>query len=165
VRSAFANFLTLLVLWVVIDLVNHLLSPCHVFIFAGGLFVVYSALNLPLGAGLAAVFGVGLVCDANAPVPFGTHALLFATVHIILFRMRDRLPHEGTFGRIAVALLANFVLFAALSLLRARHASNAVWPRLATDFIFSQFFLGLIAPWFFALQKRTVARGLTGAYP
>lgn len=164
-RSAFANFLLLLLLWLVIDLANHILSPWHIFIFADALFVVYSALILPFDTGLAAVLGAGMVCDANTPVPFGTHTLMFASVHVILFRMRDRLPHEETSGRIAIALLANFVLFFALSFLRLRHAPAAAWLRLATDLILSQIFLGLIAPWFFSLQERALGRPRAGAYP
>jgi len=80
-RRCLATFATLVLLWVVVAELNHGLSRFHVFLFAGGLFVAYAALALPWAAGLAAVLAAGMVCDANAAVPFGTHTILFAAAH------------------------------------------------------------------------------------
>jgi rod shape-determining protein MreD len=157
-RHTLVVFLTLLVLWVIIAQVNHALAGFHVYVFAGGLFVAYAALALPLRAGLAAVLLGGLLCDASAPVPFGTHLFLFAVAHAIVFHIRDRVPRDETVARIIITLLANLGLFLALSFaLVSRNPSPAVlWPRLIIDLIVSQLLIALIAPWFFALQARSL---------
>jgi hypothetical protein len=157
VRSASALFLTLLVLWLLLAQVNHSLAPWHVYLFAGGLFVTLAALELPLRPGFAAILAAGMVCDANAPVPFGTHTLMFAVTYAVLFRLRDRLPHEELVGRVAIVLIANFALFFGLTLLRLRPVPAGAWPRLVSDLLLSQVFVGLIAPWYFSLQQRALA--------
>lgn len=155
-RRTLVTFVTLLLLWVIVAQVNHLLAPAHVYLFAGGLFVAYAALQLPLRDGLAAVLLAGLLCDAGTPVRFGTHLLLFAAAHAILFNIRDRLPRDETVARVIVALLLNLALFLALSfaLVGRIPAPGAVWPRLILDLVCSQVFIALVAPWFFALQAR-----------
>jgi rod shape-determining protein MreD len=163
VRSAFATFLTLLLLWAVLAQLNHSLAPWHITLFAAGLYVTQAALFLRLRPGLAAVFAAGLVCDANSPVGFGTHALLFACAYSVIHRLGDRLPHDEMLGRIAIALIVNFALFFLLTFLELRPVPAAAWPRLAADLLISQVFLGLIAPWFFALQRQALV--LAAAVP
>lgn len=157
-RRTFVTFLTLLLLWVVVAQVNQALTGAHVYLFAGGLFVAYAALQLPLRDGLAAVLLAGLLCDANTPVPFGLHTLLFAAAYAVVFNIRDHVPREETVARVIVALLVNLSLFLVLSfaLIGRGPAPAAVWPRLIFDLLCSQVFLALIAPWFFALQARTL---------
>lgn len=157
-RRTLVTFVTLLVLWVLVGQVNHLLSDLHVYLFVGGLFVAYAALVLPLRDGLAAVLLAGLLCDAGAPVPLGLHALLFAAAHVIVFNLRDSVPRDDTISRVIVALLANLGLFLVLSfaLIGRGPAPASVWPRLIFDLVCSQVFLALIAPWFLALQARTL---------
>jgi cell shape-determining protein MreD len=157
-RRTFVTFLTLFLLWVVVGQVNHALSGLHVYVFVGGLFVTYAALQLPLRDGLAAVLLAGLLADAHAPVRFGLHSLLFAVAFVIIFNIRDHLPRDETVARVFVALLANLGIFLVLSfaLIGRNPAPGAVWPRLIFDLICSQVFLALIAPWFFALQARAL---------
>ena len=158
-RRTLVTFLTLLLLWVVVAQVNHALAEFHVWLFAGGLFVAYAALALPLRGGLGAVVLAGLLCDSGSPLPFGTHALLFALAHAVVFNLRDRVPREETVARVVIALLANLGLFLVLSfiLIGRGPAPAAVWPRLIFDLVCSQVFLALVAPWFFALQARVLA--------
>jgi hypothetical protein len=158
-RRAAVISLALVLLWAFVARVNDAVAGLHVGFFVGGLFVTYAALMLPLGDGLAAVLIGGAVCDAHAPVAFGTHALLFAVAHVLIFHFRDRLPRDETAGRILVALTANLGLFLAISVktVGAAPASAAVWLRLIADLVCSQAFLALIAPWFFALQERALA--------
>ncbi len=155
-RRAAVVFLAALVLWTAVAAANHALAPLHVWLFAGGLFVAYSALALPRGPGLAAAALAGCVCDAGAPVPFGTQALLFSLAHLLIFNGRDRLPREETAGRVLVALAANLGLFLALSFALARRlpAPAAQAPRMIADLAWSQLFVALVGPWFFALQER-----------
>lgn len=157
-RRTLVTFFTLLLLWVVLGQVNHALAGKHVYLFVGGLFVAYAALQLPPRDGLAAVLLAGLLCDANTPVPFGLHTLLFAAAYAVVFHVRDHVPREETVARVFVALLVNLALFLVISfvLVGRGPAPGAVWPRLFFDLLWSQLFLAVIAPWFFALQARAL---------
>jgi hypothetical protein len=161
-------FLTQLLLWMLVSQANHSLSGLHVYLFAGGLFVAYPALALPLRGGMIVSFLGGLLCDANIPLAPGlprialalahTHALLFVCAHAIIYNLRDRLPREETVPRVLVALFTNLGIFLIFSFVRATRlpAPGEIWPRLIVDLACSQVFLALIAPWFFALQGRAL---------
>jgi len=157
-RRFLATLPVLLLLWAILAGLNHAISPWHVHVFAGALYVTYAALAYPLREGMAASFVGGLVVDASTPLPFGTHALLFATAHALLHHLRDRLPRDDTAGRVVIALMANFGLFLAVSLVaggRAPPPADA-WPCLLLDLVCSQAAVALAAPWFFALQGRVL---------
>ena len=158
-RRTLVLFAATLLLWTLVMLVNDALSSRQVYLFAGALFVAYAALSQPLRAGLAVSLLGGLVCDANAPVTFGTHLLLFAAAHLILFHVRERLPREDTLSVIAVVLVANLALFLVFSLGQIHAVPNpaAIWPRLVVDLVCSQVFLALVTPWFFSLQSAALA--------
>lgn len=157
-RRTVVTFLTLLVLWAIVSQLNHALASAHVYLFAGGLFVTYATLALPLRSGLAAVFLGGLICDATTPVAFGLHAVLFSAAHYVIFRVRDRVPRDETVARVVIALLVNLVLFLVFSFLEVSRlpVPAEAWPRIGCDLICSQVFLTLVAPWFFALQERAL---------
>lgn len=167
-RRALVTFATLVLLWAVVSELNHVITSWHVYLWIAGLFITYSALTLPLGGGLLATMMGGMLCDASAPIAFGTHALLFAAAHVIIFNIRDRVPRDETVARVIIALLANLALFLVFSFVQiSRLPSPAVsWPRIVFDLICSQIFLTLIAPWFFALQAGALelARPLTADY-
>ena len=148
-----------LILWTIIAQFNHSLSDVHVYLFVGGLYVAFGALTQPFMAGLASATAIGAVCDAHAPVAFGTHLMLFAVAHVLLCRLRDRIPRDDTIGRVTVAILANLGVFLILSITRMLRlpVASANWPRLICDLICSQLLVALIAPWFFALQSRALA--------
>jgi rod shape-determining protein MreD len=157
-RRTLVTFLTLFVLWVLVAQVNHILAPTHVYLFAGGLFVTFAALQLPLRDGLFAVLLAGLLCDANVPAPFGLQTLLFAAAYAVVSNLRDHVPRDETVARIIVALLTNLALFLVFSfaLIGRGPAPAVVWPRLILDLLCSQVFLALVAPWFFAFQARSL---------
>lgn len=158
-RRVLVTFLTLLLLWQLVAELNHLLASVHAYVFAGGLFIAYAALRQPFRPGLAASLLAGLLCDAAIPRDdFGLHVLIFATGHIALFNLRDRIPRDDNLGRVAVVLLVNLGLFLLLSFYEVAHspAPAAVWPRLMADLLWSQLFLALVTPWFFALQERAL---------
>ena len=157
-RLTLTTALTLVLLWALVSQVNHVLTGLKIYLFVGSLFVAYAALKLPLRSGLAATFLGGLLCDAHAPVTFGTHALLFAAAHAIIFNLRDGLPRDDTVARLIVALLTNLALFLVFSFIQISVSPSpaAAWPRLIVDLICSQLFLALIAPWFFALQHHAL---------
>lgn len=157
-RRTLVIFLTLLLLWTLVAELNHVLAGVRIYLFAGGLFVTYAALMFPLRPGLAASLLGGLLCDATAPVAFGTHLLIFAAAHLVLFHLRARLPREDTVARVAAALLANLAIFLLFSFTQigASPVPSTAWLRLFADLVGSQIFLALVAPWFFALQTRAL---------
>jgi len=157
-RRTLVIFLTLLLLWTLVTELNHALTGLRVYLFVGGLFVTYAALMLPLGVGLAASLLGGLLFDATTPVWFGTHVLLFAAAHVVVFHLRTRLPREDTVARVVAALLANLAIFLLFSFSQIGQSPSpsAAWQRLIADLVSSQVFLALVAPWFFALQARAL---------
>jgi cell shape-determining protein MreD len=157
-RRALTLFLTLVVLWSVLAQLNHALAGWRVYVFGGGLFMAYAALTQPFRAGLITTVLAGLTCDANAPVIFGTHTLLFAAAHVALFHVRERVPRDDNLAAITVVLLTNLALFLVFSFLQIHKspAPAAVWPRLIVDLLCSQILLVAITPWFFALQARAL---------
>jgi rod shape-determining protein MreD len=151
--------LSLLLLWAIVAQLNDALSTIRLYVFAGALFVAFAALTQPRRPGLIAVMLAGLICDANSPVSFGTHMLLFAAAHFILFQLRERVPRDDNVSAIAVVLLTNLALFLVFSFTQI-HVSPmpaATWPRLIVDLVCSQIFLALVTPWFFALQAGALA--------
>jgi rod shape-determining protein MreD len=168
-RVPLVLFLTLYLLRTVVAEANSALSGLHVWLFAGGLFVAYSALMVPFRQGFAASVLGGLLCDSVAPVPFGTHAALFGAAHALVYNMRERLQRDETAVRVAVVLLVNTALFLTISIVRVRHGppGASVWPRLLCDFGWSQAAVALAAPWFFALQVRSLelARAIPSRLP
>jgi rod shape-determining protein MreD len=158
-RRTLALLASLLLLWVLVTQINHSLSGVRVYLFAGGLFVAFAALTQPRRSGLTASMIAGLICDANCPVAFGTHMLLFAAAHLTIFHVRDRVPRDDNIAAIVVVLLTNLALFLVFSFSQIHDspAPAAVWPRLIADLLCSQIFLVLITPWFFALQAGVLA--------
>ena len=157
-RRLIALTLAALLLWSLIAITNHYLAPHHVYLFLGGLFVTFAALHLPLRTALYASLLSGLLCDAGAGTPFGLHALGFGLAQAIVFNLRARLDRDNPAVQVVVALVANFALFLGLSLtqLSALPRPGATWWRLLWDLLWSQFALVLIAPWFFAVQRRAL---------
>jgi len=160
-RRALVLFLTLLLLWILVAELNHALTGLRVYLYVGGLFIIYVALTQPLRVGLAASLLAGLICDATSPTRFGTQVLLFVATHLVVFNLRDRVPRHDTVGRVVVTLLANLGLFLVFSFtqISLSPAPAAIWPRLLVDLLCSQIFIALIAPWFFALQAHALVMG------
>lgn len=167
-RRAAITFATMVLLWAVVGEINHALSSWHVYVWAGGLFILYPALALPLRDGMIATVLGGLLCDSTSGTPFGTCTLLLAGAHAVIFNLRDRVPRDETAGRVVIALFANLALILIFSFIQVTRLPNggAVWPRIVCDLICSQLFIALITPWFVALQVRVleVARPLAGFY-
>lgn len=157
-RRFLALSATLVLLWGVVAELNHALTEYRVYVFVGALFVVFAATTQPLRAGIFASCVGGAICDAQSPVTFGTHLLLFALAHATLYHIRDRVPRDDNIAAIIVVLLTNLALFLVFSFSQIHDspAPAAVWPRLIVDLLCSQVLLVLITPWFFALQSRAL---------
>ena len=153
-RGAAVIFLTLFLLRAGVAEVNNALSGAHVWLFAGGLFVAYSALVLSFEQGFAVSVLGGLLCDSVSPVPFGTQTALFVTAHVVVYKVRERLQRDETAVRVMVALLVNLAFFLILSFARIRHVpvGATAWPRLLSDLGWSELAVAAVAPWFIAFQ-------------
>jgi rod shape-determining protein MreD len=147
-----------LLLWWLTGMANDRLATTSVHLYLGGLFVVYASLQVDRRQGLIAIVLTGLMVDSVEPVPFGTSVLLFGLVHATLLYGRQRLPREGAIFGTIVALFANLFLFIALSflLIGANPRPGEAWLRLFVDLLASQVVILVIAPWFLALQARTM---------
>jgi rod shape-determining protein MreD len=158
-RRTLVLLASLVLLWALVAELNHGLSSLHVYVFVGGLYVGFSALTQPLRPGLSASLIAGLICDATTPVLFGTHALLFSAAHLVVFRVRDRVPREDNIASTLLVLFTNFALFLAFSFTQVHAAPlpGAYWSRLLADLVCSQIFIALVTPWYFALQARALA--------
>jgi hypothetical protein len=150
--------LSALLLDLITGQVNHALAGWQLHVFAGGLAVTFAGLHFSRGAGLAAVLLAGLLADAAGPLAFGTQATLFGAAFLAVQQVRDRVPADLVWPRVGVALLANFGIFLALSLLRTRlfPAPGQAWVRLFWDLAGSQLLIILIGPWFLELQARVL---------
>lgn len=157
-RRVLVLFASLLLLSALVAQANHALSGLRIHLFAGSLYVVHAALFQSPRTGLIVVLLGGLLCDAHGPVPFGTHAVLFAVAHAFIARLRDRIPRDDAISLIIVALLANLALFLAFSFTQVHRwpMPHLMWPRLIFELVCSQVFLTLATPWFLALQSRAL---------
>jgi len=157
-RRVIILLLMQVLLWALLAELNHGLSGWQVHIFGGALFVVYPALHLGRTEGLIVAGWAGLLCDAHSPVTFGTHGLLFAAAHLLLFRARERVPRKDPVSQILVVLFTNLALFLGLNLLRLplAPAIGGVWARLLPDLLASQLTLVAVTVWYLALQDRLV---------
>src|SRR5271165_179725 len=167
-RGALALFLTLYLLRALVAEANSALSGAHIWLFAGGLYVAYSALMLPFREGFAASLLGGLLCDSVAPLAFGTQTAVFAAAHVAVYGVRERLQRDEMPVRLAVALIANLAFFLALSFARLRlvPAPATAWPRMLSDLLWSEAAVAAAGPWFFALQARTLELARAhGAHP
>ncbi len=145
-----------LLLVVVLGQLNHYLALWQLHVWCGGLFVAFIALRLGYRTGAVSTFIAGLLLDANAPVPFGTHGFLFLAAHAVVFTLRSRAPRDETVVGVMFALIANLGLFLAVCFLRIDFSLDPgrTWLRVFADLLISQLVLTLIAPWFFAVQTR-----------
>ncbi len=157
-RRFVVTALTVVLLWALLGQANHVLSGLHVFVFLGSLFIAHAALTFEASDSLAIAVFTGLLSDTQSPVPFGLHTLLFVATHLLLMRLRDRLPREELVGRVVIALFVNLALFLVLSFIHIGDAPapGSAWLRLFCDLLVSQIALALIAPWFFSLQERSL---------
>lgn len=150
-----------MVLWVCVGQLNHYLAPIHLSVFAGGLLVTFPALRLEFRIGWWTSLLVGLLIDSSTAVAFGFHGLLFVAAHVGIFNLRGRFPREENVFGVVVALLANLTLFLVItgSLIHRSPTPFEMLPRFSLDLLASEVLVLIAAPWFFALQERSLEVG------
>jgi rod shape-determining protein MreD len=85
--------------------------------------------------------------------------MLFLIAHAVIFQLRPRIPRTEPLVGVAVALIANLALFAAVALFCAlrRDAPAGLALRLFVDLLASGLFIALAGPWFLAIQEHALA--------
>ncbi|MFT3831185.1 MAG: hypothetical protein QM691_15925 [Opitutaceae bacterium] len=137
--------------------VNHYLAHAPVSVYLCGLALPVAGLRLRFRPGLIAMFLTGLVIDAVRPTPFGSTALLLATLFTAWHSIRARLPRDGVAPPLVGALVANLVLFFAQPLLLGPAvATGTTAGRVLMDLLLSQVGVMLLGTWFFALQEQAL---------
>ncbi|GAB5560280.1 MAG: hypothetical protein SynsKO_19270 [Synoicihabitans sp.] len=152
-------FVMVMAAWVLITLVrqvNHAASPLNLSLWVGGLLVAFPAIHLNPRTAFTSCFIIGLMLDAWSPLPFGTHALLFGAAQIIIGRLRMRLATREPTIELIVALIANLILFVAMTFIVIGRSGGGSFSgfRLLAELAVSQVVIALILPWYFALQSR-----------
>ncbi|MCH8475379.1 MAG: hypothetical protein LAT55_09145 [Opitutales bacterium] len=149
-------FLSSLVGWFFWREINHFLTPYHLSLYLGGLLITFGILRLPLYSGLIHSALVGAWLDAAAPTyPFGTGILVFSLLHLLVFTLRQKIPHDTSAWMILAALLINFLLFLFWTVYHYPlqiDPQGYLWRSLV-DLIISQIAITIVAVWFFSLQN------------
>lgn len=148
-----------LILLFALQQLNHAVSPWGFALYAGGLLVSFPALRLSLRNGLFVTVPTALFSDAFLPLPYGTSLLLLTAAHLIIHHLRGRLAREEVRVGVITALVANFFIFSAITLLmrQDRPPSGWYWVRAGTDLALSEAAIALLGPWFLAVQHRGLA--------
>ncbi|MCC5023037.1 MAG: rod shape-determining protein MreD [Candidatus Synoicihabitans palmerolidicus] len=154
------------ILLVLLRMLNHSLSPWALSVWCGGLLVTFPALRLGPQQGFNACFLLGLMLDALSPFPFGLHAFLFGVAHLVIVRIRNRLPANEPVIVIVVTLVTNLVLFVLITFFALSRNSGAHISvvRLLSDLVLSQITIVLIGGWFLALQERALEIARVGLH-
>lgn len=145
-------------LWSLCQQLNHSLGEWHLHVFISGLLITFPSLRLEHSTAWKSILFLGLLSDATAPVPFGTHAFLFLLSHAILHKLRQRFPEHDMIFSLTCALAVNTGLMLALTLGLGHRAPSAssLWSPVLINSLLSSAVIVLIAPWTFALQLRAL---------
>lgn len=160
-RAPFLVFAANALLWTLQSQLNHYVSSWQLTVFSAGLVVAFAGLRLGYRDGARALILTGLWFDAAAPVPLGTHVFLFLAAQMVVFMVRDRLAREEMLVGLAIAAIANLLLFVALSaaLLHRNPAPMQLAGRLIADSLISFCFVIIVGGWFFAFVEHLLKFG------
>ncbi len=150
--------MTQLLLWTLLAVINHHIAVWQVYLYTGGLFVVFAGLLMGPREGLLAALISGFIFDAGGSGVFGQNALLHGLGFLLLFRMRPRLAHDEISILITVTIITNSLLYLAKFVLLFFQLTSftGMWGRFLWELLFSSVIVGLLAPWAFALQSRAL---------
>ena len=138
---------------------NFYLTPLGLTFFPAGLFVIFAAWHLPLGAGLGVVLLTGLVWGARLPVPLGLMPLFLGLAYGLLFHLCRRVRTRDPLSAAGAATAVNALLLLAWT--------AVLWPgeggapylgRFLGDFLLSEALVFPAAYWLVALQESVLLR-------
>ncbi|MBD5782286.1 hypothetical protein IEN85_22495 [Pelagicoccus sp. NFK12] len=92
---------------------NHYLSSSGIQVFALGMLISFSALELNYKQGLLSIAPVTLTIDSKLPLPFGFTFIASITLFTIAHVLRSRVRREITASALATSVLLNLASFGA----------------------------------------------------
>lgn len=106
---AIGNYFTLFF----ISQANFYISPSGLQIFALGMLISFSALELNYKQGLLALAPVTLAIDSKSPLPFGFTLLASIALFTVAHILRSRVRREATASSLAASLALNVAAYGA----------------------------------------------------
>lgn len=92
---------------------NYYLTPVGIQIFALGMLLSFSALELRYTQGLLSIAPICLFIDSKSPLPFGFTLVACLTLFTIAHTLRSRVRREITASTLATSITLNLGVFAA----------------------------------------------------
>lgn len=138
---------------------NYYLSPTGIQLFALGMLISFSALELSYTQGILSLAPVCLFIDSKSPFPFGYTLIASLTLFTIAHVMRSRLRREITASALVTSLMLNIGAFAAYTFGALRylgHESLHFGP-LAMNLLASTLVVVLLNRIFFETQTGVLA--------
>lgn len=134
-----------------LEQVNHTLTSVSLFLYLGGLYIVFPLRALTFPMGLLCIFITGLWIDAKSPVPFGASALLLSFSFTLAYTLRQYASRNLPLLPLAFYLnLLHLLVF--LFWLRTEQALAVYCLRGLCDLLLSSVTFVLIGKWFYRLQ-------------
>ncbi len=99
---------------------NHYLAPLGIQIFALGMLLSFSALELTYKQGLLSLLPIALFLDSKSPLPFGFSLLFIAALYTLAHIARSRVRREISASRFATSILLNIAAFLGYTIAAAR---------------------------------------------
>jgi len=146
-----------------VQLTNSMLSWTGLYVYLGGLYVLFSASFCHWRSGLLAVLATGLLYDAMHPVPFGLSMALLGFAYLVALRVSPQIDPHSPLHFVLVGLVLNALLFLAMTLTLGRGylGNGAYWAQAGLDFLASAVAVALVGHWFHGFQRLLFR--LTGA--
>ena len=149
-------FLVNIILIVIVRAVNDAIAGYSIYLYLGGLFVVFAACSLPFFSGMVCMLLTGLTQDALTGAPFGLSLLLYCTFFVVMF-MIDRYMKSKRCNYLPImSYIVNATLIISLSAILGDSRLFRVptyMVRTIVDLLASQAAITLLHHWFFDLQK------------
>lgn len=138
---------------------NDSIARTSITLFLPGLFLAYPALNLRFYPALFCNVVTGLLIDATSPVPFGSTAIIFLLIQLVINKYRSNIKKNNLYHGWVISQVTNLIIFSFVTLyFNAAHLFEiGIFVRTVFDFIISQLILALLTPWYLSLVKQMVS--------
>ncbi|MDQ8184402.1 hypothetical protein [Pelagicoccus sp. SDUM812002] len=133
---------------------NYYLSSTGIQLFALGMLISFSALELNYKQGMLSIVPVTLFIDSKLPLPFGFTLIASITLFTIAHVLRSRVRRKVTSSALATSILLNLASFAAYTFGAIRYlgAEGIHFGPLALNLFASTLVVVLINRFFFDMQ-------------
>ena len=154
-RQISVVFFTTLVIYVIIVLLNNILSTFSIHLSLDILYLLFPALYMLFWPGYLIVALIALIIDAILPLPFGTLFLLYSLGYFFIRHLNTRFRKEKRTHVMLMAFIINSIFMFIITLIMgsSTFSEGNYWVRFFTDLSISGLVLILIAPPILDLQK------------